>query len=217
MFNFFIGDEIEILYNECDKRYIDDIINFFKLHYKDVMSFFNIKKLDKKVVIRIWDNFDMFKIELKNITGDEIPFWTTGSAKNDKNDMNSRIDYLSLKEIIKIDYHKDETIDDLKKGILHEFVHICHSQSCNYHYPKEYFLTEGVATYLAHQYDNCNLSVPIKTILDDIEYVEYKNYRFLFNKLLEIYSHEDILNILNNKKKLDYGKIKYYIDSIQSN
>ena len=214
MYSFFINDEIKILYNECDKDYIMDIINFFVLNYKDVMSFFNINQLDKSVVVKLWNDSDKFKIELENILESKMPSWVTGNSINDKDSEHSRIDYLSLKEIQNIDYHKNETIGDLKRGILHEFVHICHSQSCNYNYPKEYFLTEGVATYLAHQYNNCSLDVSIKTILDDTCYVEYKNYRYLFNILLEIYSHDDILSILNNKQKLNYSRIENYINNL---
>ena len=209
-----INDDIEIFYNECDQKYISNIISYFNLYNKDVMNFFKISKMDKKVIIKLWDDSDIFREELKIITGNDMPFWATGSSKNDRNDEYSRIDYLSLKEIKKIDYHKDETVADLKKGILHEFVHTCHSQSCNYNYPNEYFLTEGVATYLAHQYDNCKLNVPIKKILDDVDYVEYENYRFLFNKLVEFYSHDDLLDILNNKNKLDYDKLINFMNKL---
>lgn len=207
MLSYKISNDIEILYNKCDEDYINEIIGFFKLNYKRIMDYFSIDKIDKKVIIRLWDNSLSFRNGLKKITGYDMPFWATGSSKNDKDDEYARIDYLSLNEIKKIDYHKNETVDDLKKGILHEFVHTCHSQSCNYNYPEEYFLSEGVATYLAHQYDNCELSVPIQTILDDIDYVEYENYRYLYNKLVEMYSHEELLDILNNKTKLDYQEI----------
>ncbi len=212
MLNYKIDDDIEIYYNECDREYMNEIIAYFELYYKDVMNFFNINKMDKKVIIKLWDDSDIFRKDLKEITGNDMPFWATGSSKNNRNDEYSRIDYLSLKEIKKIDYHKNETIDDLKKGILHEFVHTCHSQSCNYNYPKEYFLTEGVATYLAHQYDDCELNVSIETILDDVDYVEYENYRFLFNKLVALYNHDDLLDILNNKAKLDYEIVINYIN-----
>lgn len=214
MLKHIINDDIEIFYNECDQKYIGEIISYFELYYKDVMNYFNISKMDKKVIIKLWDNSDIFREELNRITGNDMPFWVTGSSKNNRNDEYSRIDYISLKEIKKIDYHKNETIDDLKKGVLHEFVHTCHSQSCNYNYPNEYFLTEGVATYLAHQYDNCELNVPIKTILDDVDYVEYENYRFLFNKLVELYSHDDLLDILNNKNKLDYDKVIDFMNKL---
>lgn len=214
MLRYIINSDIELLYNECDKDYINKIINYFELCYKEVLDFLKLNKLDKKCIIKLWDDSDDFRNELKQISGNEIPFWVTGSSINNKNDKYARIDYLSLREIKKIDYHKNETVDDLKKGILHEFVHICHSQSCDYNYPKEFFLKEGVATYLAHQYDDCELNVPIKTIIDDVDYVEYENYRYLFDKLVELYNHNELLDILNNKLKLDYDKI---IDFMKNN
>lgn len=212
--NIKITENIEMIYNKCDMPYIDEIVNFFKNNFTNVMHFFNIAKLDKKVVIQLWDDSEKLREKLKAETGDEIPFWFTGRASCNKEDAYSRIDYLSLKEIIKIDYHSNETINDLKKGILHEFVHICHSQSCNYNYPEELFLSEGVATYLAHQYEDSKLTVPIERILDDTTYVEYGNYRFLFNILIDYYSKDQLLSILNNKSKLNYDGIIHHVNNL---
>ena len=54
----------------------------------------------------------------------------------------------------------------------------------------------------------------VETILDDVDYVEYKNYRFLFDKLVELYSHDDLLDILNNKTKLDYDRVTNFMSKL---
>ena len=54
--NIKITENIEMIYNKCDMPYIDEIVNFFKNNFTNVMHFFNIAKLDKKVVIQLWDD-----------------------------------------------------------------------------------------------------------------------------------------------------------------
>jgi len=208
----YISRNIKIIYNDNDLEYINEITIFLKENCFNVMSFFKIDKLDKPVTIQLWCDWPQFKNKLKEITGVEVPFWVVGSSKNDKSDSCSRIDYLSFNQIKKIDYHKDETIDDLKRGILHEFVHICHSQACEYNYPKEIFLIEGVATYLSNEYQNSTLNEPIEKVLDNDSYVEYENYRYLFNALVKIYDDNELLDILTNNKKIDFDKIINYVN-----
>lgn len=206
MFEYAIDKNIKIIYNECDQEYIGEVINYFKENYVKIMQFFNINQLDKKMIIKLWDDANLFRKKLSDITGYEYPLWATGSSKNDQEDPYSRIDYLSLCEIKKIEYHKDYMIGDLKKGIMHEFTHTCHTQFCNYNFPEETYLTEGVATFLANQYENAKLTEPLEKVFSEEEYVEYQNYRYIFNLLVERYSHEDLLLILSNGAKIDKTK-----------
>ena len=201
-----IDDNISIYYNNCDLDYIINISDYFKNNYKSVMKFFNISKLDKNLNITFYDNSFDFINELYSYTGLKPPFWVTSSSRNNKNDSFSRIDSLSLDNIKNIDYHKNDSIDDLNKCIIHEFVHVCHSQSCDYNYPKELLLVEGVAEYLAKQDENCKMSSSITDILSN-EYVDYSNYRYVFNLLVDNYSHDELLDILNNNSKFDSNVI----------
>lgn len=193
-----INEYVEFEYNKCDEKYIDTIIDYFISSYSKVLNFFDLSKLDKKLRIKLWNNAEDFRNKLEELTGYEIPHWSTGMAKNDKEDSCSRIDHLSLCEINKIEYHKYDTINELKKGIVHEFVHICHTQFCNYNYPTQAFITEGVATYLANQYENAQQTVPLSKITSD-EFVEYSNYRFLFNKILKEYNNDELKELLSGK------------------
>lgn len=198
-----INDDLEIEYNKCDCDYIDIIIDYIKIKYPKILNFFDLENLDKKVYIKLWDNSGNFRDKLKELTGFDMPIWTTGMAKNDIDDVYSRVDYLSLCEVKKIDYHKDDDINDLKKGIVHELVHICHTEFCNYNYPDNNFITEGVATYLADQYESTKQTEPISKIISD-EVVPYNNYRFLFDRIIQVCNQKEIKELL----KGDYDKIQ---------
>ena len=61
-----INEEIKIYFNKSDEAYINEIISYFKSNYKNIMNFLNIKKLNKKVIIKFWDKREEFINELKN-------------------------------------------------------------------------------------------------------------------------------------------------------
>lgn len=178
--------------NDIDLR----ISNTLSSKMMKVMIFFKIDNMKKKVMIRIWDDKNEFKDAVCKLNGyDDLPFWAVGSARNEKNEDICYIDKLSLNETRKIDYHKDTTLTDFINSIVHEFVHICHTIFCNYKYPDKYWITEGIATYLADQYPNCTCNVSKEELFGDKE-VPYENYRFLYNYIFENYSYEDILELL---------------------
>ncbi len=208
---FKINNKIEFVFDSNDKKY-NDLITYFKNNYLNIMDFFGIKNLKKPLIIRINDNYDDFKKQCainNNIQIDEVPFYAIGYAKDDKEDSISYINHLSLKEVKKIDYFKDKTEDDFNKGIMHEFVHICHFQMCNYDFKGEEWISEGIATYLSKQYENATFTASI-TDIKNHKTIEYHNYRALFDILMNTYSHDEIINIL----KGNYSKT--LIDQILS-
>lgn len=109
----------------------------------------------------------------------------------------------------KIETYENETIDDLKKTIVHEFVHICHNQFCNYTFVKDEFIKEGIATFLANQYEDAQLTEDIGEIING-KFVSYNNYRYIFNILMKNCNLEEIRKILMGDKtviKLKLNKI----------
>ena len=195
-----------ILYSneEVDKN----IIKRLKFEMLKVMDFFKLSEINKKVDIRIWDNITDFRKECEKLSGYELPFWAVGMARNEKDEEYNYIDKLSLEEQKKIDYHKNATLDDFIKSIVHEFVHVCHTQFCDYDYPEEPWVSEGIATYLANQYPNSEYTVSINEVFGYDE-VPYQNYRCLYNYIFENYSYDDIMNLLNSDLKI--------IDDIRDN
>lgn len=185
-----------ILYTNDDiDTKIIDIIRFKMLN---VMKFFQIDNMSKKVIIRIWNDREEFKNVVCKLEGyDDLPLWAVGNARNEKNEDICYIDKLSLAETKKIEYHKDATLTDFINSIVHEFVHICHTIFCSYNYPDKIWITEGIATYLSDQYPNCDLNVS-KEELFGKKVVTYENYRFLYNYIFENYSYEEILSLLKS-------------------
>lgn len=195
-----------ILYSneEVDKN----IIKRLRFEMLKVMEFFKLSEINKKVDIRIWDNITDFRKECEKLSGYELPFWAVGMARNEKDEEYSYIDKLSLEEQKKIDYHKNASLDDFIKSIVHEFVHVCHTQFCDYDYPEEPWVSEGIATYLANQYPNSEYTVSINEVFGYDE-VPYQNYRCLYNYIFENYSYDDIMKLLNSDLKI--------IDDIRDN
>lgn len=192
--SFKIIDNVTLYSNEkIDKN----VIKKLRFEMLKVMEFFKLKELNKKVNIRIWDNSADFREECEKLSGYELPFWAVGMARNEKDEEYSYIDKLSLEEQKKIDYHKNATLDDFIKSIVHEFVHVCHTQFCNYDYPEEPWVSEGIATYLSNQYPDSDYTVSIDKVFGYDE-VPYQNYRCLYNQIFQSYSYDDILKLLNS-------------------
>lgn len=136
-------DNMIIEYNNCDLDYIEFLVESLNKRSMEILHFFGFEKLEPKVRIRLWPNLEkyrnVFKLENQNIVGirqkvNQIP----------------TIEMLSLKEVKKIKYYENATINDFENLVLHEFVHECQSR---YTTKKSYiWLWEGMATYLSKQY-----------------------------------------------------------------
>ncbi len=109
-------------------------------------------------------NFIFGKSLYRNIVykGDykkQIPDWIFGFA------LSNEVQTLSLSEYRKTKNHENATIIDLQKLIIHEFTHAAHNKIHNN--CVMIWLTEGLATTLAHQYDDKKLK--FDATLDEIK------------------------------------------------
>ena len=218
-----INEQIKFIFDKLEVSTCDDIIKYFKSNYLKVMKFFNLQKLEKPLIIKIYNNYEKFKKQCaidNNISTSDIPFYAIGYAKDEKEDSISYINELSLSETKKIDYFKDKTLDSFNRGLIHEFVHICHFQMCDYNFNGEEWISEGIATYLANQYENQKFTASLEEIKNH-KTVEYHNYRALFDIIIDNYSHEEVIDILKgnySNKLLDEVAILYkdkkYINSL---
>lgn len=119
--------EYTIYYNECDSVYIKRLVFYFENEKKKIFDFFEIKSLDKKLVIKLYDNLDKY-IEYRNGNLAE------SSVENmDVDDNNYYIHILSYKEFVKRKGHVNQTLTNFYKLLMHEFVHVCHEQTWKYH------------------------------------------------------------------------------------
>lgn len=196
-----VTDKIKFIYSEESSSYMEEIINHFMENYISIMKFFDKKDLDKPLIITFWDDKNKFREEMKKFNySNELPEWTVGIAISDKSNLVSRVDCLSLEAARTIPLHKNNTVEDLKKRVTHETVHVIHDEFLNYAYDTvPTWVSEGVATFLSGQYENPNLTVPLDKIRKDEEVVHYQNYRYIFNKMSELLSKDEILDVLRGK------------------
>ena len=194
---------IEILKNvKIDAKYFtNEQLDYIKTQLIYVMDFFDIKKISKPTFIKIFNNKEEFRNEINKLTKmTDLQEWSVGMAINEKKYDSNYILELSLDNQKEIEMHKDKTIDDFIKTIIHEFVHICHTQYTDYNYPEDTWISEGIATYLSNQYEDAIKDVELEKIFGE-DIVPYKNYRFIFNYIFDNYTKKNIMKLLNRKVK----------------
>lgn len=180
-------DYLIINYSDKDKDYIDYILNKINDKSKEIVKFFDVK-VPIKSEIRLYDDLDIFRNNYKKITKKEPEDWICGLSFDNK------INTLSLEELRKTYNHEKNTIEDLYKLILHEFIHSIHNIRSN---NSEIWLKEGLATYLSGQYNN---SYEIKVSYDDLinKKCSYTNYGALVKYIIENYDHDYILRLIDD-------------------
>lgn len=198
-------DSFTIEYTSDDLTYIDDLIQQFLAFESKIMDFFNLNALDRKVQIKIWNDVKEYekyiKSEIKRILdiSIEIQEWEAGRTIATKNE--SQIHFLSYKERLKRKGHSEDTLDSIMKVIIHEFVHICHSQYKQYQSTLTWF-NEALATVLAGQYRDKKLMLDctLEELLN--RKVNYIRYYTLGKYMFETYKKDDILKLASNNALL---------------
>ena len=182
-----------IKYNECDKDYIDDLINYIDKEYSKILEFFGIDKLKKKLIISIYDDINKYKEYRFNNISD------TSVGNMDVSDNNYYINVLSYKEYIKRKGHEEKSIDDYFKLIIHEFIHVVNDEYGTLH-KSLIWIREGLAIYLSHQYDGVKKRLnkcTLKALLDD-DRIYYINYYVLIDYAFNKYGEDYIKKIISN-------------------
>ncbi len=199
-------DSMIIYYTEKDMEYIDEVIDYINNNCKEIMDFFNVLQLDKKVNVYLHSSVEEFREKCKECGfGDEngnVPLWICG-FKNDKNEIHT----LCLDEYRKTEGHKNGNLTDLKYLILHEFSHRVYScatkdDGISYSKGRYVWLNEGMATALSHQYDNVKLSLTasLEDMINGCN--NYNSYHTMFVYTLETYGRDYILQLVHNYDKL---------------
>ena len=198
-------EEYIIEYNECDKEYINELIKYFEQEKVYILKFFNIEKLNKKLIIKLYDSIDKFAKYRNN----NLYEWSVGNM--DVDDNYYYIHMLSYKEFIKRKGHENQKIDYYFKTIVHEFIHNCH-ESIESVRTSLIWVREGIACLLSHQYDN-EVKRLTNCILDDLlndKRVGYINYYVLLDYALNTYGEEYVKNLVVNSEFAKEEIIKLY-------
>lgn len=188
-------ENFDIEYGDMDIEYIDLLIESLLSKQEEIMSFFKIFRLDKKIKIKMWNNLDEYRKYVNDMLqkyNKVIPDWECGRSTN--NPEESKIDVISYKERLKCKGHQNDTLDNMIKVTIHEFVHTCHTQYKDYKRSLTWY-SEALATVLSEQYDPINLKLNCE--LDDIlnARTNYEYYFSLGKYIFEVYGGEYALKL----------------------
>ena len=180
--------------------YFDDIVNFVSKNEKDILDFFKLKKLPQKFNIIIM-NYDDFKDVQIKAYGKVIDYVRGITNRNIHTIM-----ILTIEDQLKYTTHKNATLDDTLKMILHEVVHACHSVVAKFFYQTAW-LQEGLATNLANQnYYLMDLSeCDFELLKNDFMNYSKNNYAFAYtivNFILNNYDKEIVYKLITDTNYL---------------
>lgn len=202
---------INLEYNECDKNYIDELIDYINLNSEEITNFFSIDSFNPKVEIKLYDDIDKFNEWYYYFNKKEAPLWFCGFSF--KMDGVYHINVLSLEKYKKTQGHEKHNLNDLKYLIMHEFVHSCVLKINNSSLPA--WLNEGIAIKLSHQYDNkeYKFNASLNEMINGCN--NYINYYTMFSYALDKYGKDYILDLILNNKAFDETE-KLYNDLLKS-
>lgn len=185
---------------EYDERvkYIPDMINYLESKMDDIMYFFELYSFNSKIKIVIYNELELYKKHIEQF----FEYYDYMCA--DTNDGN--INLLSLEAAHQTKTHSTMTLDELKKVVLHEFVHICQQEKEIEHIDDDVaWFWEGLATNIGNP-DNYEV-INISATNEDINNFNCSanNYPISFTVvkyMVEKYSHEQILEYIKFPSKL---------------
>lgn len=202
---------INLEYNECDKNYIHELIDYINLSSEEITNFFSIDSFNPKVEIKLYDDIDKFNEWYYYFNKKEAPLWFCGFSFK----MNGvyHINVLSLEKYKKTQGHEKHNLNDLKCLIMHEFVHSCVLKINNSSLPA--WLNEGIAIKLSHQYDNkeYKFNASLNEMINGCN--NYINYYTMFSYVIDKYGKDYILDLILNNKAFDETE-KLYNDLLKS-
>ena len=182
-----------IIQSNCEIDYFDDIVNCIQNEEKEILNFFNLKKLTNKFCIVIMNYTEFEKEEIKRFG--KVIDYVRGITDSKKN----LIMILDIDDQRKYTTHKDANLSDSLKMILHEVVHACNSE-INHDDDQTIWFKEGLATNLAYQ----NYS------LIDLGSCDFELLKNSFNNYGEnnyVYAYTIVHYILSNYEKDEIDKL----------
>lgn len=178
--------------------YIDIIISTLENKVKDILDFFELEKLSKKKRVIIYTDRDKYKEYLTPYVG-EFKEWMCADTYD------GNINLLEINETRKSEEHKDMTIDEFTKCILHEFVHSC-QQEINSNSNGIAWFWEALATNLSGQdYEEVSLSdCNFEMFQRNFNGTPYSySYAYTIGKyMLDNYPKEKLLEYIKNPSTL---------------
>ncbi len=184
---------IIINYDKEAINFIDEVFTYLISEVEDIYSFFNIYPYKNEINITVVPTKKKLDNDYWCYEGTPHD-WVVGFTVCGNNAYKI---YLVSFNDYKNTTHKSESLEDYKKVLVHEFVHVVHSIFCKGNYPAN-FIWEGAACYLSGQWVNKNVDMPSKDdalngVCDD------NQYAFLFDMILKNYDKDTFVKILKNE------------------
>ena len=195
---------MNIEYNDCDKEYIDGLSNDLEITSEKIVNFFNLDNYGEKINIKLFDNLNNFRNYISNLRKKETEEWLCGLCTS------IGIYVLSLGELKKIKYHKDEQYDDYVKLITHEFVHSIQNKKYD-GFSCLKWISDGMACFLANQYSNDTINCSFEDLIEGK--TNYSNYKLLFEYIYNKYGMDYIEELIKDKEYA-YGETKKLFDEV---
>ena len=192
---------INLKYSQKDELYIEKLADYIENESKNIINYFNFDKLNVDVIL--FSDLDEFRKK----HGKNTPNWLCGYYK--KEDEKHIVNTLCLEEYKKTAGHENNTINDLEKLIIHEFVHACHAQYKLVNiFNSTRWLAEGFAILLSKQDYNNEINVSYEELLNDS--VSYSNYYAMVKYIIDEYGKDYLLELLKNDDLANEVGLKIY-------
>lgn len=194
-----------IIEYDADIDYIEDIIATLEKNIYQILNFFELIRLSHKKRVIIFSDREKYKEHMLQFVS-EFKEWMCADT------CDGNINLLEISEARKSNEHKDMSLDEFTKCILHEFVHSC-QQELNSNSDGTGWYWEALATNLSGQnYTQISLSdcdfVKLQGDFNNTE--KGYSYSFTLGKfMLENYSKDILLEYVKNPSllKLDANHI----------
>lgn len=199
-----------VIYYGNNEDFISKLSNNLEDKLTSILSFFEIEKLNKKIIIKIISNKNEF---------DDI-FYKVHNFKPDLNAMgfyyNGEIIYLSYNGLAGTN-HKNDSYETYINILIHECVHFIHGIITNDKMSLR-CLNEGIALYLGKQYneiDYAKFNCELEDLLNQ-KNIDYYNYYLLMCFLIDNYEKNYILKILKDSNYA-YHELENIVSNLKKN
>lgn len=192
-----------IFYNHNDEN-IEQLITTLESKSKEIMNFFGLENISRKVIVKIYYSIDDYKkhlIPYLEEMGETYHDWMIADTMDDN------INMLELSLCRELSSHRNETIGDQMQNILHEFAHICHHELLGENNSHGHiWFSEALATNLSGQdYNGTEIICTYEKLKNDFNNAP-NNYptSYLMGKyMIENYGRNFVLDLIKNWQLLD--------------
>jgi hypothetical protein len=146
-------DIYSIEYDAISKKLVQSMNEALSQNFQRILDFWGIEKLANHVNIKIYSEMDDWIKFYEEKSGSKYQDYVVGCADG------PNIYVLAFDEYKKTQQHKNDSLEDFQKIVIHEFVHICHNQLITDPEKTSFIMGEGLATYLAGQGYNHDIKI----------------------------------------------------------